>query len=1050
MFVLNIFPEGALDSSVITTVWIGVMLVAVFNLRFGWVLSGLVVPGYLVPLLIVRPTSAAVVIVEAIITYLIVIFLAGPLARLRGWGSFFGRDRFFALILISVIVRVVMDGAILPAFGAWLNDYYGLSFDYRNNLHSFGLIIIALIANQFWKTGIIKGMVPLSVIIGLTYLIIRFVLIEFTNFRVSGLSYMFEDITASILSSPKAYIILLTTAFVASRMNLVYGWDFNGILIPSLLALQWYEPSKILISFLEAFIILGIGKMLLQIPFIRDANVEGARKLLLFFSISFAWKIMLSYTLIAFAPELKVSDYFAFGYLLSTLMAIKMHDKSITLKLTWSTVTTSLVAVVFASVIGFSLTFLPSWQLPATSIVMSQRQLTSEQSLGEILEDDKRRLFGQIGAWVQPLPAEMEVFREAVRLLLQSQSVDDDIVQTSAQALATIGYDVVTTRENFLVLLDGTSNRGWGTYVINPLASPSLVEVPGPIHETGTLEAGIWLYLESDSRALAIGGARRTIDLDAPIELLTDSLSPYTAFHKLAARGGVIQVRGYRPSLKRQVFGDTNAAEQDIVWIKNSLPENLHLDVLKERVGPLEVRFKAPNETNRLRELTAGQFAELTLTQQSLRRMAASLANTRNTIASDTRSTVIDGTLNVWLNKNLNIARRGSELYRQPDLYQLLYLDEEILTPIFRTIATDYQQGTWTQSGIEALNTLNSRAGAFNYRLSRYRQASTNEELLVLHGEGEQQPYWGTFVFRAGLSEPFIIEVPRPGFERSSLDFGSYLFERTNAAAIFIGGAHPLANTNGSADISRASNRQNVFNLAQQVFLREVGDAAYTIIQARTMGTSQVRPPLESDLLFSSANGVLAPAEFDSGTKRVIEMVSQDGLSYSFMDGRAETAGLAASSNQQAAYLRSSRNKSFTIAWLSPGARTQFNDQGSDDSNFAIVQSLGIEVRTVSLETWLAERTIAGTSVSREQRELVRRFIQQRDVVALYALLADYQLEVLLERGRSYLAIKSGKTAVAIASLEPLNEEIVQISSDGLAGQLDRFRIQRAAWLELQ
>ena len=119
---------------------------------------------------------------------------------------------------------------------------------------------------------------------------------------------MFEDITASILSSPKAYIILLTTAFVASRLNLVYGWEFNGILIPSLLALQWYEPSKILISFIEAFIILGIGTALLQVPALKNANIEGARKLLLFFNISFVWKIFLSYTVLSVAPSLKVSD----------------------------------------------------------------------------------------------------------------------------------------------------------------------------------------------------------------------------------------------------------------------------------------------------------------------------------------------------------------------------------------------------------------------------------------------------------------------------------------------------------------------------------------------------------------------------------------------------------------------------------------------------------------------------------------------------------------------------------------------------------------------
>jgi len=51
---------------------------------------------------------------------------------------------------------------------------------------------------------------------------------EYTNFTISNLSYVYEDIAASMLASPKAYIILITTSFVASRMNLLYGWEFSG------------------------------------------------------------------------------------------------------------------------------------------------------------------------------------------------------------------------------------------------------------------------------------------------------------------------------------------------------------------------------------------------------------------------------------------------------------------------------------------------------------------------------------------------------------------------------------------------------------------------------------------------------------------------------------------------------------------------------------------------------------------------------------------------------------------------------------------------------
>lgn len=143
---LSLFPQGALSSSVITTVWVGVAVIAFLNLRFGTTLSGLVIPGYLVPLLLLRPVSALVIVGEGLLTFLLGYLLAEKLPKWLRYAEFFGRDRFFALVLISVAVRLVMDGFCLPWLGEQLWNH-GLQFDYRNNLHSFGLIIVALIAN---------------------------------------------------------------------------------------------------------------------------------------------------------------------------------------------------------------------------------------------------------------------------------------------------------------------------------------------------------------------------------------------------------------------------------------------------------------------------------------------------------------------------------------------------------------------------------------------------------------------------------------------------------------------------------------------------------------------------------------------------------------------------------------------------------------------------------------------------------------------------------------------------------------------------------------
>ena len=265
-FYFPIFPEGSLAHSIITTVWVGVIVVAFFNLRYGWVLSGLVVPGYITPLLLVKPLAVWVIAAESIVVYLLVYTLSIYGSKYRLWSSFFGRDRFFAILLVSVLVRVLFDGLLLSYIGEWYVSFTGDPFDYRNNFHSFGLIIIALIANMLWKPGLIRGIPPVVIIIAITYLITRYILVEWTNFSLSNLSYLYEDFSSNILASPKSYIILLTAAFIASRMNLRYGWDFNGILIPALLALQWYQPSKIFISFIEAIIIYLLALAVLKLP----------------------------------------------------------------------------------------------------------------------------------------------------------------------------------------------------------------------------------------------------------------------------------------------------------------------------------------------------------------------------------------------------------------------------------------------------------------------------------------------------------------------------------------------------------------------------------------------------------------------------------------------------------------------------------------------------------------------------------------------------------------------------------------------------------------
>ncbi|MEM7233514.1 MAG: poly-gamma-glutamate biosynthesis protein PgsC/CapC, partial [Planctomycetota bacterium] len=539
MFPLEIFPERSLAESVITTVWVGVFVVAYFNLRLGWTFSGLVVPGYLVPLLIAKPASAVVVCIEGVITYFIVRYICERFIRSGSWSSFFGRDRFFALIIASLVVRLVLDGWVLPRVGEFVNSHLDINYDYRNKLSSFGLIIVALIANQFWKTGFVGGLTPFFVTNFGTFLIVRFVLMEFTNFNIGNLEYMYENISASLVASPKAYIILLTCAFVASRMNLLYGWDFNGILIPSLLALEWYNPLTIATTFLEAFVILGLACLVLRLPLLQQTTIEGSRKLLLFFNLSYGYKLVLGHIQQS-VEGLELSDYFGYGYLVPTLMAVKMHDKHIPLRLTRATLQTSLAGAIYASALGFLLTFLPplGTAAPASAeSALSEESIEVADSLADVLREDKLRLYERRGEkeFEVPLAIEIDYFIRGLRELNRYQRRPElENLQAARREFDRIGYELKILERKYVYLREKDTTRGWGIYAfhLDP-ASELVVEIPAPIEEWAVLESGAFLFETFRGKALAIGGAARKLRRDGASDVLRSGKTLYGTFHRI-------------------------------------------------------------------------------------------------------------------------------------------------------------------------------------------------------------------------------------------------------------------------------------------------------------------------------------------------------------------------------------------------------------------------------------------------------------------------------------------------------------------------------------
>lgn len=1019
---LALFPSSYLSHSVITTVWVGIWVISFFNLRFGWVFSGLVVPGYLTPLLLIKPISVAVIVFESIITYLLV-YLISEVAGKRGlWTNFFGRDRFFALLLGSVFVRLLFDGWLLPALNIWSVEHYDFSLDYQDSLHSFGLIIVALIANQLWKPKLFNGLLQLVITVGITYLIVRFVLVEYTNFSLSNIGYLYEDIAGSILASPKSYIILLVTAFIASRMNLFYGWEYNGILIPSLLALQWYQPSKIIISLVEAYIIFALATLLLKSTFFKQINMEGARKVLFFFNVGFIYKVVLSLVIVEFLPEYKVSDYFGFGYLLSTLIAVKIYDKVSIPLFSRATLQTSIVSIFIATVIGYMLSLMPAYSIythGAEHLKTVENKLhTSPKGLMEFIEQKKIDLYEKNDqVYMKPTPSQLEIFSSVLEL------IDKDFYEHQSlilKNLSMLNYTVTFIEEKYLVLTQEKSNSGWGMYIIDLKEKNHLsLESPKPFEVGNIVETTVSLMLLSHAKTAAFSGISSKTENYPAVMTSNDYYSFFHTFHKHYAKGSVVQVHAltdtYRKRFRKMIDGD----EAALLFIKGYIPKAFNLSILDKKLKNLKVSWEDNSEKSIQKESMKNGFAELYLTEMDRIYLIASQSILSKNSEVNTLSSVdsIEGLLQSWLlDKKLEVAEKNSNRYIPPTMQEMMYMDHSVLTPLYQILefwkdkSIDYDQMK------QQLHSITLSAKALGYKVTWYNDVVKNKRYIILHEALEEKRYWGTYIFQVDATNNLMIQTPRPFYESYTFEYSVKLFEELNAKALLLSGASPVSNSNRTADVLFIQNKESIFNLVSQVLYRQSGQSTMNALQVRGKGTLDDLDNSNAVLAFSSALGMTP------GLNNIQLEIYDHLKTYMQLfinDGSMESAGYETNS-LQSQYLSQSPNDTFNVLWLPYNIRLQHRQSQYDDLKVQQFRSIGIEIIHDDLLSYI-KRLQSRESICLDA--IVKHlgyFLKSRDTVELISLKEQpgIVIKLLIDRSnrQPYIIILSKESSVLLIS----------------------------------
>ncbi len=948
-FVLHIFPDSSLASSLITTVWIGVFVVCFFNLRFGWNLSGLIVPGYLAPLIIIKPWSSVAIVIEAVFTYFLMFFFSEFSSRLGRWSSLFGRDRFFAIILFSVVSRLLFDCILFPELTVFLNNYLDITFVYEGGLYSIGLVIVALLANQFWNPGIKRGFPQFLITIFVTFLIIRFVLLNYTNFRISEVAYLYDAIATSLAASPKAYIIFIVAAFLASRMNLLYGWEFGGIVLPALLALQWYYPWKIVSSVLEAGIIYGLAVVILKTPLFKNITIEGARKILLFFNIAFAYKMLVGFLLPLIIPNVKILDVYGLGYMLTSLIAIKMYDKKIGLKMTRITLQTSLLAVILATIVGFFLLYIPviGGKTEKKTNISAYKHIKYRDfnNISEAVMDEQIRLYGFTRRQPQLAQDQLASFKNTIIALKNyAKNSSDKLLQYATTQLNSLDFMLEIVSNKYIMLYEKGWKRSRGIYVItlNP-DNKTLVKVPISTQGPGLIESALLTVIQQDYAALAIAGGKNTMAKQLKNYLVNNN-SFYNIFCQVFDSQPTIQFfrqDDYIKSLMQGYFKEDSSKgtnpksvsrNKDYVYYDKSMPAQ-DLKIVSSLLPKPRIIKKRPSflqNDNNIIALFLSPETELDI----LTSIGKFDLEVKNSVRKKRITSMLsgkEGFLDSTLSSFTNLFKSSPKKQKSKPLTisKARYIDTQIITPIIN-LADEYNKLTKKQREDRLrLISFASRIVGFTVNTVTWQTINKTFVLLTRFKDSTNNFLGGTYIFVVGDTAPYIVEIINPS-DKNNLELGTYLSTYLNARACLISGSFELSDFFSYQDDPPTV--RSLFNLVNQILMREndipktetVNDKDYrsTVVQVGTIPESSTKYTPNS-VYFTTYHGKYKKSQLNLQELNIYKFLKDCKLNVIPDRKGPETAGLAAVHSLQARYLPETANTDFILLFITPN--TKFN-----------------------------------------------------------------------------------------------------------------------------
>jgi len=896
---ITLFPPYGIDQTIHVAILIGVLWLLFFTESFGWVFSGLVVPGYLASLFVLEPASAIAVLIEAVLTFLVARLVSNLASRSGAWSAFFGRERFLLLIFVSIAVRQACELWLLKDALRVIDDMRGTSYRLTYSLSSVGLVLVPLTANSFWKLDLRRGLFQIAVPTALTFAMLAYVLLPYTNLSFSRLELSYENVALDFLSSPKAYILLVTGAYLGSRYNLLYGWDYAGVLVPALLGLAWLSPHRLVTTLAETLLLVLCVRLLVRAPYIRTMNLEGPRKVALVFLVSFVLKWLLGWFVGPRVSGFPITDLFGFGYLLSSLLAVKILQKDTTPRILVPTFLVSIGTLVVGSLVGFSLDKVapapppvarvePAAMATPTTTVLA-RSATGVLALGHVRARlgvanevplahgarelaRYRELWTAIGAWLSA-PSEpklRDVERRADELGLVLQPIER-VGSRDAWALFELEERL-------------GAHVGWDTAVLVPGAPGPIVAVPSPAREAPSAEVGAALCERVGCRAVIVSGTDTGRNGDRAAHNIARS----------ALRASELEVR----------VDPTLARGRAVLHVG---PESPDINVSALWPHGLELSWKSARDG----------------------RWGASVLRAN---PDDFWQVIVERATPMRVTRGVSVEAWFAERFAHADAS---------LSP---TPDADIGASLPSQSELRFLELVVAPAALARNLAGAHAMAQLvgySVEVLA-DGVGDNTPCWlvaetakprrlgwGVLAGRVADSAPLAIEAPRPRREGGTWRLAVELFRHADAASLIVADAD-VPPDRADADPAAAWNVATAF----QAFHQAVHDARRatpdaTILQIRGFGITQ---PVREPVVVMFPRALPSP---DRLPKYIAALVGKTGALSRFQpvrfdSGARELVDLAGTGNPQLQYCTRFETTTCALLWFSEAARDEYRDVDRD------------------------------------------------------------------------------------------------------------------------